>query len=645
MLELSQEERLLQISDVVPGAKLVVTRVDVDAAVSEPYRISVDIVADDPAVDPLKVIGKSASVTVAMSDDSKCAFHGIVASIAQADTFEIENTALRSYQLVMVPAFSLLKHQTNCRVFQEKTFPDVVEQVLKDGGVTFASKLKGSYAKEEYCVQYQETDYDFVCRLMEEAGIFYYCTHTDSDHKMNLGDAGSAYTDAGKIRFAGDSQFAEEAVTSWVHNYALHSTAAQIRSYDFENPASPVEAKEKTKLKTKTPEPLEYFEYAEVIPAKDAKSLAVARIEVEEAQHHTISGEGSNVTILPGTKIKLVDHPSDAENKLQVAIRSARHLAEQPLIPGSSDLQFRIESVFEGVPADTPMRPLRVRNRPLAVGPQPAKVVGAKGDEILTDKYGRVKIQFPWDREGKYDDKSSCFVRVAQGWAGGSRGMQFLPRVGDEVLVEFLGGNPSRPIITGSVYNGTNKTPWKLPDDAHISGIKTYSTDKGKAKNFSELSFHDQIGKEKIYFHAERDYERLVENDERIKIGFDSKDKGDSTVDIYNDRTVTLDKGKDTLNVTTGDRLVNIDKGNQVVSIKQGDHKIKVEAGQHVVEAGKCISFKVGGSTLKIEANAITIKTPELKMQANIKAVLKAPMLTLSGDAMTTIKGGLVKIN
>lgn len=645
MVELKQDERIVQVSKFYPGADVVATRVDTRATISEPFLINVGVVSTETAMDALKVIGKAASVAIKNSDDKVTRFHGVVAKIAQADIFHLDDTPLRSYQLSLVPSFSLLGNQTNCRIFQEKTLPDVMQQVLKDGEVKFTSKLKGTYTKKEYCVQYQETDFDFVSRLMEELGIFYYFTHEENSHSMVLGDSASAYGSVEPIRFGEEDQFALEAVTSWQHHYSLHSTKAEICSYNFEKPATPAVGKEKSKLKTKTPDPSEYFEFTTGIEAKEAKSLAIARIEVEEARHHTISGEGSSVNIQPGIKFKLTDHPSDAENELQIAVRSAEHAVQEPLLPGAAAEQFGISSVFDGVPADIPLRPLRARSRPLAVGPQSAKVVGGKGDEILTDKYGRVKIQFPWDREGKYDDKSSCFVRVAQGWAGPARGTQFIPRVGDEVLVEFLEGDPSRPIITGSVYNADNKSPWPLPDEAHVSGVKTLSTDKAKAKNFNELSFHDQIGKEKIYFHAERDFERVVENDDRLKIGFDAKDKGDRVVDIYNDRTVTLDKGKDTLHLKAGDRIVNIDKGDHVVTVKSGNMKVSVKSGEHVLEAAKSILFKVGGSTIKIESAAVTIKSPELKLQGDMKASLKATMIDVNGSAMTTIKGGIVKIN
>lgn len=645
MVELSQDNRIVTVSDFYPGAEVVATRVDAVATISEPFRFSVGVVSSETAMDPLKVIGKTAGVTIRLSNDELLPLHGVVASMAKADTFELDETPLRGYQLELVPAFSLLKHHTNCRVFQTKSYPEVVEQILKDGKVDYSLKLKDTYEKVEYCVQYQESDFDFVSRLMEEVGIFYYFTHDKAAHRMILGDKSTSYVAAPAIRFSSDSQFAFETVTSWNHNYALHGTKSEIGVFDFEQPGSMVLSKEKMKLKTKTPDPSTYFEYQTAPLAMKGKALAVTRIEHEEARHHTISGEGAHAVLQPGIKFKLTDHPSDDENQLEVVVKSAQHHIEEPLLPGSADVQFDVQSVFDAVPADVPLRPLRIRSRPLAVGPQPAKVVGGKGAEILTDKYGRVKIQFPWDREGRYDDKSSCFVRVAQGWAGNNRGMQFVPRVGDEVLVEFLEGDPSRPIITGSVYNGDNKSPWPLPDEAHVSGIKTLSTDKAKAKNFNELSFHDQIGKEKIYFHAERDFERVVENDDRLKIGFDTKDKGDRVVDIYNDRTVTLEAGKDTLHVKAGDRIVNIDKGNHVVTVKSGDMKVSVKSGQHVLEAAKSILFKVGGSTIKIEPAAVTIKTADLKLQADMKAALKGTMVDVNGSAMTTIKGGLVKIN
>jgi type VI secretion system secreted protein VgrG len=310
--------------------------------------------------------------------------------------------------------------------------------------------------------------------------------------------------------------------------------------------------------------------------------------------------------------------------------------------------------------------------QPIVQGPQTAVVVGPSGQEIFIDKYGRAKVQFHWDRKGQNDDKSSCWVRVSQGWAGNAWGILFHPRIGQEVVVDFLEGNPDRPLITGRVYHAESMPDDKATATPTQSVIRTRSSPNGGAENFNELRFEDAKGSEKIYFHAEKDFERVVENNDALKVGFQTKDKGDQTIDIYNNRTVTIEKGTDTLTVKEVDRIVGIDKGhdkltvsegnrtvtiskgnleetisqgNHTITVSQGDQTITISAGKCTIEAGTSIELKVGSSSIKIESAAITISASDISVKGTMSAEVASPTTTVKGDGNLTLKGGMVAIN
>jgi type VI secretion system secreted protein VgrG len=282
---------------------------------------------------------------------------------------------------------------------------------------------------------------------------------------------------------------------------------------------------------------------------------------------------------------------------------------------------------------------------PFVQGPQTAIVVGKAGEEIWTDKYGRVKVQFHWDREGKNDENSSCWVRVSFPTAGKNWGWVSLPRIGQEVIVSFLEGNPDRPIITGRVYNADQMPPYELPANQTQSGIKTRSSKEGTGDNFNEIRFEDKKDAEEVYVHAEKDFNCVIENNETRKIGLDKKDKGDQTIEIQNDRTVTLNEGNDTLTVKTGNRVTTLDQGNDTKQVKMGDHSVKVDVGKSTTEAMTSIELKVGGNSIKIDQSGITIKGLMVTVQGDTKLDAKSPMTTVNGDGMLTLKGGITMIN
>jgi type VI secretion system secreted protein VgrG len=298
-------------------------------------------------------------------------------------------------------------------------------------------------------------------------------------------------------------------------------------------------------------------------------------------------------------------------------------------MPAQDESPF-YENDFTAIPHERVARGRPPAQKPVVRGPLTAMVVGPGNEEIHTDKYGRVRLQFHWDRHGDANEKSSCFVRVAQGLAGSGWGMVFVPRVGMEVVVQFLDGDPDKPLVTGAVYNETNKPPWTLPKNGSKSGLLTRSSKNGSAETANELSFEDKKGDEKILLHAEKDFLREVENDETVKIGHHR------TLTDENDRTATVSKGNDKLTIS---------QGNQQITISQGNQTVKLDLGSVTMDAANGITLKCGESTIKLSQQGIEIKGIEIKVAGMSKAETKAPMVDISADAMANIKGGMVKIN
>jgi type VI secretion system secreted protein VgrG len=309
---------------------------------------------------------------------------------------------------------------------------------------------------------------------------------------------------------------------------------------------------------------------------------------------------------------------------------------------------------FEAIGSQRPFRSASITPKPVVKGPQTALVVGKSGEEIWTDQYGRVKVQFHWDRLGEKNENSSCWLRVAQIWAGKQWGAIHIPRIGQEVIVDFLEGDPDQPIVTGRVYNSEQKVPYDLPANQTQSGLKSRSTKEGTAELFNELRFEDKKDEEQIYFHAQKNFDRVVENNDTLKVGFEKKDKGNQTIDIYNDRTVTLEKGHDKLQIKEGNRTELIDKGNDeltiaqgnnTITISQGNLTIKIDAGKASIEAAQEILLKVGNSSITIKPAAIELASVNIKSTADGQLEATGAQAKVTGSGMLDLNGGTIMMN
>jgi type VI secretion system secreted protein VgrG len=563
-----------------------------------------------------EVLGKPLTVELKTGDDGELRyFNGIVTRFRNTGW----SGGFASYEATVHPWLWLLRRSSNCRIFQDKSVPEIVKKVCEAyGGVVSlsASSLSGDYAALSYCVQYRETDFDFVCRLLEEAGIYFYFTHEADKHTMVLADSYGAhqpipgYAGLKFARAEHSGAWADESVASWIASGEIASSKYVLKDFDFEKTSNCLSG---ALLATANVEAgfsqasYEMFDYPGNYTVPNAgNALARARIESLHGQCERIEALTNARGLYPGGLFTLADHPRDDQNRDYLVTFARYEVRGNQYESGTGDFEF--ECRIGAIGKEHPYRPPPLAVRPVVRGPQTAIVVGKAGEEIWTDKYGRIKVQFHWDRMGESDENSSCWVRVAHGWAGKGWGAISLPRIGMEV-------DPDRPLVTGCLYNSDAMPPYELPADQTRSTVKSRSSKGGDG--FNELRFEDKKGSEEVFMHAERDFLRVVKNDDVLKVGFETADKGDQKIDIRNDQSLAIGH----------DQTVKID----------GKQDVKV-ATTIVIEAGTSIELKVGGSSIRIEAAKITVKSPQIEIAADANASVKA-------GAVMTIGASLVQIN
>ncbi|MDP4025126.1 type VI secretion system tip protein TssI/VgrG [Methylobacterium sp. NEAU 140] len=604
--------------------------------------------------------------------------HGLVTRFWSG---RILQQGLREYRVEIAPKLWVLQRTARYKVYQAQSAKDIVLQLLKDANVEYQSKLTLTYTAREYCVQYGETDFDFMSRLMHEEGIFYTFEHAKDKHTLMLYDS-KTWSSAQPKSIAyhpGNQQFSDT-VNTFEYGPELTDYKWLATDYEFKTADTVVES---TQTSSKPPSSVKSAWQQHVhgmglvksngddskIETASVERTAKIGADHADGAYETGRGNASDPRFVPGLTFKVQGHADTALADRSFVLTEVRHDAIEPPIhtqPGETVRRDPYRSTFVCVPAEVPIPLPPPPQKPIARGPVTGLVVGPSGSEIHTDKHGRVRVQFYWDRIGTKDEKSSCFIRVAQAWAGKSWGAVFIPRVGMEVVVQFLDGDPDRPLVTGTVYNGTNTPPWTLPDKMTKSGILTRSTKSGAVADANEISFEDDKGKEILLIHAQRDLTREVENDEKITVDHDQ------ITEVKNDRTTTVKEGNDTLTVKqgnqthevtqgnrthtikTGNDSLEVSTGNRTVTIKTGNHDVKVNTGNASLTcsigkiemtAAQSIKLTCGGSSVELTPAGITLKAPTISIKADAMLEEKAPMVTIKGDGMTTIEGGLVKIN
>lgn len=634
-----------------PGFKLVFDGLTMTEEMGRPFLIELSLSSGKARSDIDSVLGSTVTVTMTDADKSKTYFNGIVSRA----NFVGQHGGVYHYHIEVRPWLWLLSHTRDCKIFQKMSPWDIINKVLKDQGFSAVEDKRQNQAGStalDFCVQYNESSFAFITRLMEEFGLYFYVTHDDGEHKLVFADDPGSHTVQGDpipFYFAQTEQRAvDDHVWEWTSDHHLMPGAQTLRDYNFTTPSADLTAKS-LKAGEHPHGTLEVYEYpGRYDDVDNGQTLASVRMQHYTAAVQTYTGRTNARRVRVGNKIKLKDttDPTAAKEYLITGVKITMTIAE-----GNSDTRGQlIDSQrvnFSAIPGDTPFRLAPLTPRPLIRGPQTAKVVGVSGDEVTTDQYGRIKVKFFWDRDPGADENSSCWIRVAQSWAGAGWGTMFIPRIGMEVVVEFLEGNPDRPLVTGVVYNATQTVPDALPDNKTRSTIKTNSSTGGGG--FNELRFEDKAGSEEVFFQAQKDYHKVVLNNETIEITNDTV-----TTVKQGKREVTVSQGNNALTVSQGNNTTTISEGNDSTTVSAGNHKLDVTAGGSKTTTGQSyevtaqasikltatasIELTVGGTSFKMDASGITFSGPKVQGSATAE-------MALDGGGMMELTGGLIKIN
>ena len=680
-LAISQAKRPLKVTTPL-GDALVAVSLTGEEEVSQPFLFVVDFVSTNASVSPGTLLGKAMTLHIPTTEDKSRAIHGLVRRFSSAGRDQADE--LSQYRVEVVPALWFMSLSSDCRTFENMSALDIVEKVCKAAGVTDVKRQVTTPPPTlPYVVQYHESDLAFVSRMLEEAGIYYTFEHTDDKHTLVFSDArgGSipeCVTKSAKVQprlAAGQPQ--ADVVFRLARDYAVNAAAVSLIDHDL------LRADSKGKVSSGTPGARgELYDFLGDLGPNDSAGEAKLRIEMHETSHDTFQGASTCAGFQAGKRVEITGGTAGTGGTEMHLLR-VRHKLEAGDVMGGSGLTAKYENEFVCIPAMVRHRPPRVTPRPSVRGTQTAKIVGTGGTgEIDVDAEARVLLQFPWDRGDGKDGKSKHRVHVASVWSGTGWGFVQIPRVGQEVLVEFLEGDPDRPIVTGRVFNSAHKPPYDLPGNKTQTGWKS-RTLGGGSDNFNELRFEDKKGEEHVYAQAEKDLKVLVKNDETRDVQHDRTTtvknndtrtvtegddehtikKGKQTVTVSEgDQTVEVSQGKQTVTVQ-GDQTTTVKQGNRAVTLKMGNDDLKVDMGnlttkvsmgnitikadlgKIAIEAMQEVSIKVGASSIVLSQTGVEIKGMMVKTEGTVQAEMKSIMTKIEGSAMTQVKGTMTQVN
>ncbi len=659
---------------------------------SELFSITATVISQDD-VDFFSYLGQSATITMYLDGDVARYFNG---EIVAASFIETTSVGFR-YEVQLAPKYWRLTRKHNYKIFQNKTALDIIDAVISGAGMSgYTSSLQATTCPTRiYCVQYRETDFDFISRLLEEEGIYYYFEHSESDHTMILCDGRNSHSNTETLPFnstGGGGRSGDKVVSDWHEQISTGAESSVVlQDYDFTKSATDL---------TKTGQPgaltsadtSEVFDYpGGYTDPSEGQRRANIRMAAFQRERRLYLGTGEAPDLACGDILTLTDHPVTRLDQDYLVVALTHQASGQTYGSSEGDSELAIVQI-EAIPASTPWRPAARTPKPVARGPETALVTGASGDVITTDPFGRVIVQFYWDRLGTKDEHSSCYVRISNGSAHNGYGVMILPRIGDEVIVDFLDGDPDRPIITGRVYNDLQGIPYPLPDKKTLSTWKSQTIgDTGSydgaetpppSPGHNEIAMEDEGGNEKLYFYAQRLRETWVRLDDQLKVERDQirSIRRDRTTNIKRNETSTIEEGDQSHTVTKGKRVTSIqmndeltvvqgdhkttvsqgnqstevsmgnvsmkvDMGNMDTDVAMGNYSLKTDVGSVSVEAMQQIVLKVGENSITIDQMGVTIKGLMISIQATLSLEAKGLMTDVEGSALTTVKGGIVMIN
>lgn len=577
----------------------------------------------NPDIDATDMLGKNVTVEVITQEGNSRFLDGIVMQFAYKQP---ESGASRQhiYNIKLKSWLALAEKKSDSKVYQKLNIPDIIKDALQDFGLPFEFKLTGVYKPRRFLVQYQESNLNFVLRLAEEVGIYFYTKHALGQHTIVFTDGiHSTLPEYDSIEYLTPGtrpMEADEYVKEWNVIHEVQSGKYVTDSYNFQAPHANLTRNDQ-KQNDHAFDSLEIYDYHGGYPEhNDGTQIAKTRLEQQQRNFLNINGETNVRGMAPGYFFNLTDHPSASQNAEYLITKASYTFQENPLGAKQQKTTWNIH--FDAKPSSMRFQPESVAKKPVIAGPQSAIVTGPKGADHWCDKWGRVVVQFSWDRYGKNDENSSCWIRVSSPWAGSNYGGVHIPRIGQEVIVEFLHGNPDLPIITARVYNDSQLPPWDLPANATQSGFLSRSTGQGSGKdNANALRFEDKKGQEHVWLQAEKDMQTVVENDDTQHVG--------------NDRVITV----------AGTHTETIKKAIQVASTDE-TYSLTAKTGISIQSENNKIVIAVGKSSIEMDdAGNIVIKGVNISLEGESSIVNQTKVINSVASDGHVIKGNPVNIN
>ncbi|MEO1498416.1 MAG: type VI secretion system tip protein TssI/VgrG [Planctomycetota bacterium] len=592
-MTLVQDGRLLNVSQALEDNELFLVGFNGHEQISTPFRFELELISDNKDIDPRSVVGKQVGFSIELVEEGERRhFNGYVSRFAAG--FEDAGRA-RTYRAEVVPWYWFLTRHSDCRIFQEKTLKEIIEEVFGDRGFSdFDIKLSGTHPKRTYTVQYRETDFAFLSRLMEEEGVWYTFKHEDGKHTMLIADSDSEYFDCAqaKVSYPTDtgSLLMADHIREWDHQWEFRSGKVAHSDYNvlndggdnFLSPSGPMDTTSQTAVGFSTADSYELYDYPGVYTTKsDGTDFADVAMEREETPHDIVRGQSSVRSMTPAAKFEIDRHPAKSEEGQRYVVTAVTHVGRET--KGYSSGQASGEGYsnsFKCIPEATVFRPDCTTRKPSVHGVLLGIVTGPDGEEIYTDPHGRVKVHFLWDRKGEVNDKSSCWMRVSQSHAGPGFGGIDIPRIGEEVIVSFANGDPDHPVVTGRLYHADNPPPFSLPDQKTVSGYKSKTY---KGEGYNEYAMDDTPGNELIREHGQFDKDSTILHDLREHV------LNDRSRDVTNNETVEV--GVDQ-SVTIGSNLTHAVGANETRSV--GANRTRSVSKNEVVTVTMTRTHSVG---------------------------------------------------
>ncbi len=680
------EGRSIRMVGPLDAADMQLLRAEVHEGLTRYTEIEVEFLSADINLDLDTVLGRrvtleidtevperSAGQTSTQEPPPKRYFGGHCTEIRYEGTYE----GLGHYSASLRSWNWFLTQTTDCRIFQDMTALEIILQIFGEYGFTdYEDKTTEDTPKRVYCTQYRETDYDFIHRLMVEEGLYYFFESDDSCEKMSVFDNSTKHSNI-KTRHELAFYFKEDQmrrredhIFDWREQQRVGPATVTLNDFNFKRPNAELIAARTIRQGSHTHNRYEIYDYpGHYDRTDDGDRHARTREEAFAAEHDRVRAAGNVRHMACGRRFTLKNHPRDTANRKYLVIEAIHQLQIETeynkgelgetgigervtLDPKKNPDPYRV--TFWAQPAEAPYRAPYDCPRPRIPALQTAKVVGPASEEIYTDPdgYGMVKVKFHWDREGREDETASCWIRKAEPWTGRSWGMVWIPRIGQEVVVQFEEGDPDRPLIVGMLFNERTPHPFPLPQNKTRMGLTTRSTRHGRAGTHHELVFEDAVGEEFVRLQSERDMTQIVKNNLAVQIGQGHSDPGDMTLTVFHDLTEAVQTGNHSFTVEAGSQTVSI-SNNQTIEVgktqrttaSQGDISITSEMGKIWIDAMQEIMLACGASTIEISPTKIRIQSPEIDIKGIVQARIESVMTDIKGDAILGMKGGVVVIN